>query len=253
MVLPQRPRRSTAILALTGLAALAVSGIALTGPATAAPSPKASPSVLAAQAAAALVASRPASIHASSSDAFIAHKVISTREGLQYVPYDRTYKGLPVVGGDFVVVTNSAGQVLSVSVAQEQAINVATVATRTPAQAAAAARTHAKGKVVDSVSGTRQVVLAYGTPRLAYETVVSSHTGAKPSKLHVFTDAKTGALLHSVEQIREGSGTGKWNGPNPLAIDTSHPDRHHLDDDRPGPLERLLPRLHLPSGAVRHR
>jgi Zn-dependent metalloprotease len=223
MVLPQRPRRSTAILTLTGLAALAVTGIALTGPATAAPTPKASPSALAAQSAAALVASKPAALHVSRYDAFIAHKVISTPEGLQYVPYDRTYKGLPVVGGDFVVVTNSAGQVLSTSVAQDQTINLSTAAPRTPAQAAAAARSHAKFKTLDKVAGTRQVVLAYGTPRLAYETVVSSHAGATPSKLHVFTDAITGALTHSFDEVSEGSGTGKWNGPSPLAIDTSHP------------------------------
>ncbi|MEO6503447.1 MAG: M4 family metallopeptidase [Jatrophihabitantaceae bacterium] len=205
------------------MTALAVTGIAVSGPATAAPSPKASPSALAAQSAAALVASKAAALHVSSYDAFIAHKVISTPEGLQYVPYDRTYKGLPVIGGDFVVTTDATGRVLSTTVAQDQAINVATTATRTPAQAAAAAKAHAKGKVVDKVAGTRQVVLAYGTPRLAYETVVSSHTGAKPSTLHVFTDAGTGALAYSFDEVQEGSGTGKWNGPSPLAIDTSHP------------------------------
>src|SRR5215218_1529421 len=132
MVLPQRPRRSTALVTLTGLAALAVTGIAVTtGPATAAPSPKASPSALAAQSAASFVASRPASIHASKDDAYIAHSVISTREGLQYVPYDRTYKGLPVYGGDFVVVTNAAGKVLSTSTAQDKVVNVATTAAKT--------------------------------------------------------------------------------------------------------------------------
>ena len=73
------------------------------------------------------------------------------------------------------------------------------------------------------MSAPRKVVLALGTPRLAYETVVSSHAGATPSKLHVFTDANTGAVAYSYDEVREGTGTGKWNGPNPLAIDTSHP------------------------------
>ena len=216
-------RRSATAVALLGMSALAVTGIAVTGPAAAAPTPKASPSALAAQSAASLVASKAAALHISKDDAFIAHKVISTPAGLQYVPYDRTYKGLPVVGGDFVVVTDAAGQVLSTSVAQDQAINLPTTATRTPAQAAAAARAHAKYKSLDKVAGTRQVVLAYGTPQLAYETVVSSHAGGKPSKLHVFTDANTGALAYSFDEVQEGSGTGKWNGPSPLAIDTSHP------------------------------
>ncbi len=222
MALTPRRRTATAV-ALLGMSALAVTAVTATGSATAAPSPKAAPSALAAQSAASFVAARPAVLHASQNDAFIAHQVISTPEGLQYVPYDRTYKGLPVVGGDFVVVTNSAGQVLSTTVAQDQAINLSTAATRTPAQAASAARAHAKYKALDKVAGTRQVVLAYGTPQLAYETVVSSHAGATPSKLHVFTDATTGALAYSFDEVQAGSGTGKWNGPSPLAIDTSHP------------------------------
>ncbi len=232
MVLPQRPRRSTAIVTLTGLTALAVSGIALTtGSATAAPSPKASPSALAAQSAASFVAARPAVLHASKDDAFTAHSPVSTREGLQYVAYDRTYKGLPVYGGDFVVVTDSAGRVLSTTTAQDKVANVdIAAASQTGAQAAAAARSQAKGKTVDAVSGTRKVILAVGTPRLAYETVVSSHAGATPSKLHVFTDAKTGAVAYSYDEVREGTGTGKWNGPNPLTIDTSHPSNYTMTD-----------------------
>ncbi|MDP9241418.1 MAG: M4 family peptidase, partial [Actinomycetota bacterium] len=81
---------------------------------------------VAASAAAAYVASHPANVHASSGDTFVQHAVISTREGLQYVPYDRTYKGLPVSGGDFVVVTDANGKVLNTAVAQDRAINVAT-------------------------------------------------------------------------------------------------------------------------------
>ena len=149
--------------------------------------------------------------------------MISTREGLQYVPYDRTYKGLPVYGGDFVVVTDATGKVLSTSAAQDQVDQPGHHRQPRPSQAAAAAQAHAKCKTVDKVAGARQVVLAQGTPRLAYETVVSSHAGATPSKLHVFTDANTGAVAYSYDEVREGSGTGKWNGPSPLAIDTSHP------------------------------
>ena len=148
---PLPRRRSVAAAAAIGLSALAVTGIAVTGPATAAPPPHASPSALAAQSAAGLIASKAAALHISKDDAFIAHKVISTPDGLQYVSYDRTYKGLPVIGGDFVVVTDAAGRVLSTSVAQDQAINLSTAATRTPAQAAAAARTHAKYQTVDAV------------------------------------------------------------------------------------------------------
>ena len=95
-------------------------------------------------------------------------------------------------------------------------------------------------------------MLALGTPRLAWETVVSSHTGAIPSKLHVFTDAATGAVAYSYDEVREGTGTAHYNGPSPVAIDTTH-SGSTLHHDRPDPVGHLLPRLHQPRGAVRHR
>ena len=42
--------------------------------------------------------------------------------GLSYVVYDRTYDGLPVIGGDLVIATDSAGTVKTTSVAQQQAL-----------------------------------------------------------------------------------------------------------------------------------
>ena len=120
-MIPHARRRYGAVISLTGMAAFALAGIAITTTsANATPPAPAAPSVLAANTAAQLVNSRAAVLHASPNDAFIAHSVVSTREGLQYVPYDRTYKGLPVYGGDFVVVTNAAGQVLSTAVAAGQ-------------------------------------------------------------------------------------------------------------------------------------
>jgi Zn-dependent metalloprotease len=218
-------RRPATLAALLGMSAFAVTGLSLSSGAAAAPAQPASPQALAAHAAAAFVASRPAALHASASDAYLAHPVVSTPQGLQYVAYDRTYQGLPVYGGDFVVVTNAAGQLLSTSVAQSAAINLAsTTPARSAASAATTARGKAAGKSVDAVSAGREVVFALtGTPRLAWENVVTSHTGATPSKLHVFTDANSGAVLYSYDEVRDGSGTGKWNGPSPLTISTSHP------------------------------
>ena len=72
---------------------------------------------LAAQSAHRLIASKAPALKISSHDAFQA-KAVQSSHGIQYAPYERTYRGLPVVGGDFVIVTNSDGQVLSTSVAQ---------------------------------------------------------------------------------------------------------------------------------------
>jgi Zn-dependent metalloprotease len=177
------------------------------------------PRALAASSAAAYVAGRPAALHASNDDAFDQQAVISTREGLQYVPYDRTYKGLPVAGGDFVVVTDSFGKILSTSVAQDATINVATTPKLTKAQAATIAKKQLTK--VDRVASNRLVVRSLGTPRLAYDTLVAGTRGKNLSRLHVFVDATTGSVLATDDLVKDGTGTGWINGPTPVTINTS--------------------------------
>ena len=91
---------------------VAVAAVAATATsAAAAPTPVADPdpAIVAAESSASLVASQPAYLFASAGESFIQGKVISSA-GKQYVPYERTYKGLQVVGGDFVLVTKADGR-----------------------------------------------------------------------------------------------------------------------------------------------
>src|SRR5262249_26903982 len=95
---------------------------------------------LAAQKATELVASRPAYLMASANDNFVQGKVVSSGP-VQYVPYERTYSGHRVVGGDLVLVMNSAGQVVYNSVAMQHPIgNLST----TPKVSSGAAASTAK-------------------------------------------------------------------------------------------------------------
>jgi zinc metalloprotease ZmpA len=175
---------------------------------------------LAARSVAAVVASRPSYLHASADDTFIQHPVISSG-GTQYVPYDRTYKSLRVVGGDFVMVTDTSGRTRYASVAQQQAIgNLST----TPTLGQADAETVARGQLrtVTGVEGTQLVVYALtGTPRLAWESTVLGTNAEGPSRLSVDVDAVTGAVLNTQEHVVYGDGTAAWNGPNPVHLDTS--------------------------------
>src|SRR5215813_11078171 len=82
---------------------------------------------LAAQSARHLVASKAPALKVSTHDAFQAKPVLSSR-GIQYAPYERTYRGLHVVGGDFVVVTDSHGQILTTSVAQTHRVDLRSIA-----------------------------------------------------------------------------------------------------------------------------
>ncbi|WP_243639364.1 M4 family metallopeptidase [Streptacidiphilus pinicola] len=204
-------------------AALIGAALATTAPAaTAVPPPSPNTAqALAARSADTLVASRPAFLHASANEQFVRHAVASSN-GTQYVPYDRAYAGVPVVGGDFVVVTNSAGQVLFHSVAQQHAIGQLSV-TPTVSSAKAASVAAAQLRSVSKVEGTRLVVDALGSApaALAWETTVDGVGADGYSRLSVDVDAHTGRVLRTQEHVAHGSGTGAWNGPEPLTIGTT--------------------------------
>jgi len=209
-------------MAGTLTAGLVAAGAAIAVQASAAePSP--SPQVAranAARSASTYVASRPAALHATADDQFIQHPVISSG-GVQYVPYDRTYKGLAVVGGDFVLVTNSLGKTMFTSVAQQQSIG-SLATTPTLSQAAAEAVARGRQTATTAVEGTRLVVYALGSaPKLAWETTVVGSDAEGPSRLTVEVDATTGAVLDTLERVMHGDGDTAWNGPKPVHLETT--------------------------------
>jgi len=223
MVFSSRSLRPALATATAGLAVFAGVGLANGANATVqTASPKPSPAqsrALAAQSASSLVSSHASALHVGASDAFSAKPVISTREGIQYVPYTRTYKGLNVIGGDFVVVTDANGNVTSTSVAQTSTIgNLST----TPKISADKATSIAKAQLskVDSASKAQPVVYALGTPRLAWETRVNGVKDGELSSLSVYVDALTGKVLGTKEHVLHGNGTAAYSGPNPVHLDT---------------------------------
>jgi Zn-dependent metalloprotease len=213
-----QPSARLAAAAAAGLTTLAVAAVVQASPPSPAPT-GAQARTQAAKVAEAFVAGRPQVLHAGGDETFIAHPVISSA-GLQYVPYDRTYKGLRVVGGDFVVVTDSAGQVRYTSVAQQQAIGSLAV-TPTLARRDAEAVARKQLPTVSTVDSAELVVYALGTPRLAWETTVTGASADGPSRLTVDVDAATGAVLRTQEHVVYGTGTSAYNGPNPVQINTS--------------------------------
>jgi Zn-dependent metalloprotease len=160
-------------------------------------------------AAARLVGQRPAALHAGRHDAFVAGRVISSG-GLQYVPYERTYRGLPVVGGDFVVATDSSGKVLATSVAQTRKVRLSSTRAAVSRAAARAASAHL---VRHAALGSSRLVVAQGrASRLAWETWVTGSRHGEPSRLTVYVDARTGRVLTSREHVLDGTGNGGWEG-----------------------------------------
>ena len=185
--------------------------------------------ILAARNAAALVASRPAFLQATAGEAFVQGSVVSSG-GTFYVPYERTYAGLRVVGGDLVVVLDDAGRNVYNSVALQRPISLASV---TPKLSQSVAESIASGQLrsVTRMEGTELVVNALGTtPRLTWESTVDGIGGNGISRLTVDVDAITGAVLREQEHVLYGSGTGAWNGPNPVALVTTQGSTFQLRD-----------------------
>lgn len=155
--------------------------------------------------------------------------------GLYSVAYERTYRGLPVVGGDAVVVADAKGRVRGSQSALSRRINVPTTATVSAKSAEATSRKQLRS--VERVESHRLVVRATGKrSRLAWETVLTGRSEKAPSRLHVFVDAGTGAVLDSYDDVKAGTGNSQWNGPSPLSINTTNSGGSYTlrDPSRPG-------------------
>ncbi|MFC8759615.1 M4 family metallopeptidase [Streptomyces sp. NPDC057193] len=150
-------------------------------------------------------------------EALLPRTVSKDADGSVHSRYERTFAGLPVLGGDLVVHTAPNGKVRGVTKSATSTITVAsTTAAKSAesAEAAAVARAGAEGATAPTAESVRKVVWAgSGKPVLAWETVVGGlqHDGT-PSELHVITDATTGARLFEYQAVMNGTGTGQYSG-----------------------------------------
>ncbi len=168
------------------------------------------PQVMARNAARVLIDQRTPALKISKHDGFVAKSVISS-SGLQYAPYERTWRELPVVGGDFVVVTDSEGHVLNTSVAQTRKVHLATINPSVHKGQATSVARNQLNRVTKS-QAPRLVVWQGKTSHLAWETRVSGHDHGEPSIKSVYVDARSGKLLGSKEHVAAGTGNGNWEG-----------------------------------------
>ncbi|MER7820549.1 M4 family metallopeptidase [Streptomyces sp. NPDC096153] len=158
----------------------------------------------------------------------VVRDVVQDRDGTTHTRYERTYAGLPVLGGDLVVAETKAGRTKSVGKASTAALrNVDTSADVAPAaaerQAVAAARAEGSKDTAADRAPRKVVWMAQGKPTLAYETVVGGlqHDGT-PNELHVVTDATTGAKLYEWQAVHEGTGNTMYSGQVTLGTAPSY-------------------------------
>ncbi|MFF1605735.1 M4 family metallopeptidase [Streptomyces mirabilis] len=146
--------------------------------------------------------------------------VVKDQDGTLHTRYERTYAGLPVLGGDVIVHTppaSLAAGTVSSTFNNKRTIKVAsTTATFTKSAAASKALKAAKSLAAEkpTTDSARKVIWAgSGTPKLAWETVIGGfQDDGTPSQLHVITDATSGQELYRYQGIKTGTGNTQYSG-----------------------------------------
>jgi Zn-dependent metalloprotease len=223
--------RRTATVALAGVAALIAAAVQ-SGAASAAPAKPVAGKVNPAHVAVKLTASQRAELirHADAEKAATARSlglgaqeklavkdVVKDADGTLHTRYERTYAGLPVLGGDLVVHTAKSGATKSVTKATNATLKVADLTpavAKSAAEKQAVARARSLGADKSAADSVRKVIWAgSGKPVLAYETVVGGlQDDGTPNQLHVISDAATGKKLFEFQGVRTGIGNTQYSG-----------------------------------------
>ncbi|WP_405698008.1 M4 family metallopeptidase [Streptomyces coelicoflavus] len=155
-----------------------------------------------------------------------ARDVVVDDDGTQHVRYDRTYRGLPVLGGDFVVHLAPDGAFRSADRATDAALSLPTVTPELSAPKAAdlaanALRAANPGELLKRLTAKPELVVdaLHGAPKLAWRTnAVALDSLGNPVARTVLTDAGTGARIDAWDAIESVSGDGEslYGGTVPL-------------------------------------
>ncbi|MEU9384989.1 M4 family metallopeptidase [Streptomyces sp. NPDC048279] len=251
----RRTPHRTAVVALAGVAALIAAAVQ-SGAASAAPAAPQAGKVNPAHVAVKLSPSQRAqllrdatadraatakAIGLGSQEKLVVKDVVKDADGTVHTRYERTYAGLPVLGGDLIVDSARSGATERVVKANNATLKVADL---TPAVSAASAektavsRARALGSTKSAADGARKVIWAgSGTPVLAYETIVGGfQDDGTPNQLHVVTDAATGKKLFEYQGIENATGTGntQYSGTVSLSTTQSGSTYNLTDGDRGG-------------------
>ncbi|MFF9002493.1 M4 family metallopeptidase [Streptomyces achromogenes] len=165
--------------------------------------------------------------------------VVKDADGTLHTRYERTYAGLPVLGGDLVVATDTAGKTMEVVRATNATLKVAGLTptvSKAAAERQAVGRAKALGGTKPAADSVRKVIwAATGKPVLAYETVVGGlQEDGTPNELHVITDAATGKKLYEYQGVKNGVGNTQYSGQVTLTTTQSGTTYNLTDGARGG-------------------
>ena len=195
-------RLLTGVAGIIAVVTASVAVVTTNQPAVAAPVPTAPPARQRVAAdAKSLVHRDPALVRGGPDGKYTTRSVLVDADGTRHVRLDRTYRGLPVLGGDFVVHAHADGRLRGTTVAQKQPIRV-------PAKPAVSAEKAATIANIPAGKRTAALVVdaASGRPALAWSILVDRRDE------QYIVDAATGALRRKVGTVRSADGTGHGRG-----------------------------------------
>ena len=174
------------------------------------------------------VRAHPRAVRSGDQQAFTVTSVLVDPDGTSHVRMTRSYRGLPVLGGDLVVHRGPAGawKGRSQTLTHDLSLGVTPAVTESAAAAAALAPSRVNRSVTgERASSSRLVVDATGTaPRLAYEVLTGgTQKDGTPSRLASYVDARTGKVVRTEQQIQtvDGLGQSLYGGTVPLQLTLS--------------------------------
>ncbi|TDD83046.1 M4 family peptidase, partial [Actinomadura darangshiensis] len=168
------------------------------------------------------LAAHPGRAHHAGGQRYTVRSVAVSRDGAADVRFDRTYRGLPVYGGDLIVHLKPNGSYLGLETASDTSGAIRTTPSVRAGEAAAVARKQLKGKV-SAVSKPELAVKTEGrSATLVWKTIVSGvRTDQTPSKLNVLVDAQKGRVVQSTDQVSTFAPSGirsAAKAPQPSAV-----------------------------------
>jgi len=153
---------------------------------------------------------------------FAAKDVIIDADGSQHVRLLRSYKGLPVLGGDLVVHSDAKGQFRSASLTIQDRVSLDTRPKVSEMLAIGAAEAAFAGKITGKSEAALVVYAREGRPQLAWDVVVDGVKGDRmDSLMHTIVSARTGKVIDEWDAVQSIGGTGYSLYSGTLTIETS--------------------------------
>jgi Zn-dependent metalloprotease len=160
----------------------------------------------------------------SDGDRFVVRDLIVDANGASHVRFNRSYNGLPVIGGDLVVHLNGKGNWKGLSQTLTHRVDVDTHAAVAKDSAIRIAEGQFAGQRTDLSSATLVVYARDEYPVLAWDARVTGISSEGTESLHHFiVDATSAQILDQWDDVQttaaSGSGNSLYAGVVPLTTD----------------------------------